>query len=73
MATKQRIYVVGTEERLVRAASTVQARNHVAKATIPVRVPTQDDLIKLAGGGRKVEQASDDLATQPLPLGTDNA
>lgn len=64
---KQRIYVVGTEERLVRAQSGIQARNHVAKRTIDVRLASQDDLIKLAAS-RKVEQAIDDVATEPLPL-----
>lgn len=64
---KQRIYVVGTEERLVRAQTSIQARNHVAKQTIDVRLATQDDLIKLAAS-RKVEQAVEDVATIPLPL-----
>lgn len=66
-AAKQRIYVVGTEERLVRAQTGVQARNHVAKATIDVRLASQEDLIKLAAS-RKVEQAVDDVVTLPLPL-----
>jgi hypothetical protein len=71
VATNKRIYVVGTDERLVRAANAVQARNHVAKATIGVRVASQEDLVKLAGS-RKVEEAVDDPHTAPLPLGTDN-
>lgn len=63
----QRIYVVGPEERLVRAQTPVQARNHVAKATLGSRLATQDDLIRLAPS-RKVEQAVDDDQTLPLPI-----
>lgn len=69
--TKQRIYVVGASERLIRAQTIVQARNHVAKQTIDVRLASQDDLIALAAT-RKVEQAVEDVATEQLPLGGDN-
>lgn len=57
MAAATRIYVVGnsqadgavTSRRLVRAANSTQARNHVARETIAVRVASQDDLVALAG------------------------
>jgi hypothetical protein len=35
--------------RLVRAANSTQARNHVARESISVKVASQDDLIELAG------------------------
>jgi hypothetical protein len=55
----KRVYVVGAEENLVRAANNLQARNHVARRTIPARLASQDDLLRLAGS-RQVEEAGDD-------------
>lgn len=73
MATT-RIYVVGTDERLIEATNTVQARNHVAKHTIPVRRASQQDLVRLlTAGARTIEKAVEDDTTQEMPLGVENA
>ena len=52
-----RVYIVGygQETRLVRANTRAQALNHVAHGIINVDVPTQDQLIDLISGGKKVE------------------
>lgn len=54
-----RVYIVGygQETRLVRANTRAQALNHVAHGIINVDVPTQDQLIDLISGGKKVETA----------------
>lgn len=54
-----RVYIVGygQEIRLVRANTRAQALNHVAHGIINVDVPTQDQLIDLISGGKKVETA----------------
>ena len=51
MAAATRIYLVanGDSKRLVRAANSTQARNHVARETITAAVASQDDLVALAG------------------------
>lgn len=60
--SKQRpIYVVthkpSKTSRLVRAGNLYGAMSFVAKDTLEVRRPTQDELIGLAAVGTKVEEA----------------
>ena len=61
MAT--RIYIVtprgegAAPQRLVRAASPAQARNHVARETLGVAVAGQEALVDLVADGVKVEDA----------------
>lgn len=54
-----RIYLVRNEdtgeERLIRAANSVQARNHAARDTLKVAVATQDQLVALLTGDEKHE------------------
>jgi hypothetical protein len=65
-----RVYIVGygQEIRLVRANTRAQALNHVAHGIINVDVPTQDQLIDLISGGKKVEssikQESEELSLE---------
>ena len=63
MAAATRIYVVAngaSSPRLVHAANSAQARNHVARESITVAVASQDDLIALAGTV-KVETAGQEV------------
>lgn len=58
--SKTRIYVVAVgngEPRLVRAANSTAARAHVAKEIITAKLPSQDQLLELAGKV-KVEDAT---------------
>ena len=63
--TKTRIYTVRNTltdaVRLVRAANTTQARNHVARDIFTAAVATQDELLQLAGNV-KVEEVGADPA-----------
>ena len=65
MPAATRIYLVRNEQakRLVRAANSSQARNHVARESITVAVASQDDLIALAGKV-KVEVAGAEPASE---------
>jgi hypothetical protein len=54
-SAKKRIYVVGGK-RLVRASTSISARNHVAKDTITSEVAGQDVLLTLVQQGVKVEE-----------------
>jgi hypothetical protein len=56
---KKRIYVVGGK-RLVRATTSISARNHVAKATITTEVASQDVLLTLVKQGVAVEETETD-------------
>ncbi len=62
-----RIYLVksGDKKRLSRAANSTQARNHVAKESIQVAVPTQDELLDVASLGIKVEDAGAEVEQEP--------
>jgi hypothetical protein len=72
MASKQRIYIIegqpGERERLVRATSVAQARNHVARDLFRIKVASQDQLVEFlsAGGAHRyrVEDAARDQAEQ---------
>ncbi|MFB3910468.1 MAG: hypothetical protein ACE15D_18920 [Candidatus Eisenbacteria bacterium] len=61
MTTNTRIYVVTNkatgQHRLVRAANSIQARNHVARESFGVLLASQDDLVRLVGSGQTVEAA----------------
>lgn len=50
-------HIFPAKVRLVRAANPSQALRHVAKDTLNVTVPSQDDLIAAATAGAKVEEA----------------
>jgi hypothetical protein len=68
----QRIYLVtdrsSNVQRLVRAATQAQARNHVARATIGVQVAAQETLVDLLSEGVKVETAGE-ADDEPLEVG----
>lgn len=66
---KTRIYIVGGQ-RLVRASTSIGARNHVAKDTITSELADQDALITLTHQGVKVETAVTD---EPPPGAGDAA
>jgi len=51
-----------TEEVLVRADTVAGAIRHIAQKTMSAEVATQDDLIRLAGSGAKVEDAKAESA-----------
>ena len=61
--SKTRIYLVCNadtgDERLIRAANVVQARNHAARDTLIVAVASQDQLVALLTGDKPpaVEEA----------------
>lgn len=61
---KNRIYAVGagTTIRLVRAPNRAQALAHVARSTINVTIPSQDELVKLVTAGTQVEDVKADTA-----------
>ena len=70
--TPRRIYLVRNTdtgaERLIRAATVAQARNHAARDTLEVSVATQDQLVALLTGLDTV--AVEDAAereTEPIP------
>jgi hypothetical protein len=66
MATETRIYTVSeladngdtTAQHLVRAASQAQAIRAVCSERFIAEVATQDELVSLAGAGKKVLDAS---------------
>ena len=67
MATNTRIYIVGSNDgvvRLVRAQTPHQAISHVAHTLFTVRVPTQDELIAAVSNGSTVENYRDANQTQ---------
>jgi hypothetical protein len=71
MATTTRIYIVGSNDgviRLVRALNPHQAISHVAHSQFTVRVPTQDELIAAISKGVTVEGYKETGQTQ-LELG----
>lgn len=55
----KRIYLVRNtdtgDERLIRAATAAQARNHAARDTLAVAVATQDQLVALLTGDEQVQ------------------
>lgn len=57
----QRIYIIGTGTglRLVRAAHRAQALSHAARATMTIKVASQEDLVKAMTGGVQVEDVKD--------------
>ena len=69
--TPRRIYLVRAvdtgAERLIRAATVAQARNHAARDTLEVSVATQDQLVALLTGldTVAVEDASE-RETEPI-------
>jgi len=56
-----RIYLVKDESScyLVRAATRVQALNHVTRDRFRVTVATQENLVKLLASGRRVENVAE--------------
>lgn len=63
MATNSRIYVVKNKkgmESLVRAVTTASAIRHAARAEFSAEVASQDELVRLAGGGHNVEVAGEE-------------
>jgi hypothetical protein len=75
MSTGTRIYVVsdkaGTtdkpQHRLIEAVNPSQALRHVAEGLFDVEVASQKALVRLAGEGIKVEEASAKPQTQQQP------
>lgn len=74
MATAKRIYLTTIKaapgqgadvERLVRAASQAQAAGHITRSLVTAKVAEQDDLVRLASAGVKVEDAGEAPAGEP--------
>ena len=58
MATRLYIVEVGTEVKLVEAASKAAARNHALKDMADVRIATAKETAELVGEGKKIEVAA---------------
>lgn len=55
MATRLYIVEVGTEVKLIEAASQAAARNHALKDMASVRIASAKEAAELVGEGKKIE------------------